>query len=366
MRVLLVLPYAWDLVPGQRYRIEQWASWLRERGVDLQVSSLLSREDRGLLYRRRHFPQKALLLLARLGHRVRELRGAGDADAIWLHRAAFPVGPAFLERWLARSGVPIIYEFDDAIYIADTTQANRRFRFLKCSGKTADICRLSRHIVVGNEYLAQYARQFNPNVTVIPTTIDTDAYQPCAAYRESAPVVIGWSGSQTTVAHLRTLDTALQRVAAMARVRVRVIGTGSYPLPGLDVQASLWSSDTECLDLSQIDIGVMPLPDAEWARGKCALKALQYMALGIPTVVSPVGVNSEIIGHGVNGFLAGSEEEWVECLMRLVHDVRLRERLGRAGRRTVEQRYSASVQAPHVLALLQQVCGERVPSVVTG
>lgn len=354
-----MLPYAWDTVPGQRFRIEQWHPRLQAQGVEFVVSTLLTASQQRLLYSRGRAARKAIMLAGTMLRRALDVRLARQVDAIWLHRAAWPVGPALLERLLARTGVPLIFEFDDAIYLADTAEANRRWRALKFAGKTSAICRLSTHVVVGNAYLADHAARFNPAVTTIPTTIDTDVYHPRADYRDASPVVIGWSGSRTTVAHLGTLDRVIQRVAAEVPVRLRVIGTDAYPLEGVDTAAMEWSPEREVPELSRFDIGVMPLPDEEWARGKCALKALQYMALGVPTVTSPVGVNADIIRDGENGLLARDEDEWVAKLVGLSRDVALRESLGRAGRQTVERTYSAAVQAPRVLELLERLCSAR-------
>lgn len=356
MRVLLMLPYDWDTMPSQRFRIEQWAPWLRAHGVHLDVSTLLSHREQQLLYRPGNSARKGLMLAAALGRRLVRTLNTGGYDAVWLHRAASPVGPALIERMLARRGVPIIYEFDDAIYLADTSAANARWRFLKCAGKTADICRMSAHVVVGNNHLSQYAGHLNSNVTVIPTTIDTDRYQACCDYADTSPVVIGWSGSRTTVAHLRMLDSVLQRVATQADVRLHVLGTPSYPLAGVQTYAAPWTAEAELPELQRFHIGIMPLPDQEWARGKCALKALQYMALGIPTVTAPVGVNADLIQDGENGCLAATDDEWVERLLSLVRDARLRRRLGLAGRSTVDVTYSTRVQAPRVYELLERVC----------
>lgn len=362
MRVLLLLPYAWDTSPSQRFRIEQWAPLLQADGIELCPATLLTRAEQKLLYAKQSPAAKAAMLGRVLLRRLNQLKGLHQYDAIWLHRAAYPLGPPVLERLFCRARVPVILEFDDAIYLANTSAANARWSGLKCAGKTSELCRLSTHVVVGNEYLATYARQHNPNVSIIPTTIDTDAYAAREEYRDSDPVVIGWSGSGTTVAHLRTINRVLQRVAEQAPVRLHVMGTPEYSLKGVNTRALEWSPEVELPELNEFDIGVMPLPDEEWARGKCALKALQYMALGIPTVTAPVGVNADIIRDGENGFLAVTEDEWVDRLLRLVRDVKLRERVGRAGRATVVSEYSAVVQAPHVRELLQQLSRRRKPA----
>jgi len=214
---------------------------------------------------------------------------------------------------------------------------------------------MSAHVMVGNPYLAEYARRVNPNVTVIPTTIDLNKYE----VREADPAkeypVIGWTGSFSTVQHLDTLRGALEKLARRERFKLRVIGTPQYQIEGVEVEAMPWRAQSEIEDLAPCDIGIMPLPDDKWSKGKCGLKALQFMALGIPTMCSPVGVNTEIIQDGENGFIAGTEDEWVEKLAQLIRSNDLRQRIGLAGRRTVEQKYSAEVQAPRVFEIFQSV-----------
>jgi glycosyltransferase involved in cell wall biosynthesis len=164
---------------------------------------------------------------------------------------------------------------------------------------------------------------------------------------------VGWSGSFSTVQHLDTIRDVLKELAATEQFRLRVIGTPTYKIPGVDTEAMQWRSATEIEDLGEIDIGLMPLPDEDWSRGKCGLKALQYMALGIPTVCSPVGVNSTIIQDGVNGYLADTPEEWINVLKRLLHSPELRREIGLAGRKTVEDEYSGRVVAPRVAEIFR-------------
>jgi glycosyltransferase involved in cell wall biosynthesis len=209
--------------------------------------------------------------------------------------------------------------------------------------------------MVGNPYLAEYARQVNDRVTVIPTTIDTEKYRVLPRTEKTGPPVIGWTGSHSTVQHLDTLRGALKKLAERESFRLRVIGTPAYECPPIEVEAMAWRADSELEDLSAIDIGVMPLPDDKWSKGKCGLKALQFMALGIPTICSPVGVNTDIIQDNENGFIAGTEDEWVEKLTRLLRSAELRQRLGQAGRATVEQKYSAITQTPRVYEIFKSV-----------
>jgi glycosyltransferase involved in cell wall biosynthesis len=165
--------------------------------------------------------------------------------------------------------------------------------------------------------------------------------------------VIGWSGSFSTVQHLDTIREALQELAKKHRFKLRVIGTPEYVLDGVETEAIEWRSETEVDDLRAIDIGIMPLPDDQWSKGKCGLKALQYMALAKPTICSPVGVNTDIIQDSENGMIADGQAEWIEKIKRLMHSAELRRKLGRAGRETVEREYSAKAVAPKVLEVFQ-------------
>ena len=246
----------------------------------------------------------------------------------------------------------MVFDFDDAIYLPTASPANAWAAALRSPDKTDGLCRRARHVTVGNEHLAQYARERNPAVTVVPSTIDTDVYVP----RERAPQptpVVGWTGSLTTLPHLQALGPALARLAREVPFRLEVVG-GTLELPGVEVVCRTWRAETEVADLRSFDVGLMPLPDDEWARGKCGMKALQYMALAIPPVVSPVGMNAALVRDGKNGFHARTEDEWVDRLTRLLRDPDLGVRLGREARRTVEEHYAARVQAPRLAEVFRQ------------
>jgi len=358
LRALAIVPSKFDTSPGQRFRIEQWAPGLRAAGIDVTFEAFEDDSLNRVIYEPGHPIRKAAAVAAAFGRRMTHARKAREFDIVYVFREAAVLGPAVFERWIRRSGVPFIYDFDDAVFERYVSPSNGYLSLLKCPGKTAAICRLATHVIAGNRYLADYARRHNDRVTIVPTTIDTEAYQPVAPARKRVPVV-GWSGSHSTVQHLRRIDTALKRLAATHEFRLKVIGTNSYPLDGVAVDAQPWRRDTETVDLAEIDIGVMPLPDDRWSRGKCGLKALQYMALGIPAICSPVGVNSEIIRHDENGLLASTEDEWVTTLGALLDNQERRERLGSAGRRTVEAAYSAHAAIPVVAQLFRNTAGAR-------
>ncbi|MFN0277446.1 MAG: glycosyltransferase family 4 protein [Pyrinomonadaceae bacterium] len=353
MRVLAVVPSIYDTSPGQRFRIEQWEPILRKGGVEITYAPFETDELRSVLYKRGQILTKIKAVTRNMKRRGEEIESLSEFDLVYLFREAALLGPPWFERKLARSGVPVVFDFDDAIFFSYKSPSNGYLSYLKFPRKTAESCRLSTHVMAGNEFLANYARQNNENVTIIPTTIDTDKYKFVERTKEPDVLIIGWSGSFSTIQHLDTIRDVLHELAKTEKFRLRIIGTPEYKLPGVDVEAIQWRSETEIDDLRQIDIGLMPLPDDNWSKGKCGLKALQYMALGISTICSPVGVNSTIIRDGENGFLADSKEEWIEKIKILIHSSELRQKFGRAGRETVEREYSAKVVAPKVLEIFR-------------
>jgi len=362
MRVLALMPALYDTSPSQRYRLEQWEPLLRERGVEITYESFEDEELHAVVYKPGQIGRKLQLVTRGLGRRLSHVNKARNFDLVYIMREAALLGPPIFERLIYQQRVPIVFDFDDAIFVSYRSPSNGYLSYLKFASKTRTICRLASHVMVGNPYLAEYARQVNDNVTVIPTTIDTNKYNVAPRKTSSGPLTIGWTGSYSTVQHLDTLRDALQELAKTEQFRLRVIGTPTYECAPLEVEAMPWRAATELEDLSAIDIGVMPLPDDNWSKGKCGLKALQFMALGIPTICSPVGVNTDIIQDNENGFLAASKVEWVDKLSRLLRSAELRRRLGDAGHATIEEKYSATTQAPRVYEVFKSVLrDQKVP-----
>jgi glycosyltransferase involved in cell wall biosynthesis len=291
--------------------------------------------------------------------RLGSVWGAKKYDAVLVHREASLVGPAWSER-LAWSQCPrLIYDFDDAVWIPYVSPTNRYLSYLKFPGKTRTICRMASLVLAGNDHLAQWARRHSDNVHVVPSTVALREYRARPANDHRDEAVIGWTGSHSSVQYLRLLEEPLARLRQKRAFRLVLIGVSGISMPGIDVECRPWNSATEAEDLWGFSIGVMPLPDEPWARGKCGMKAIQYMAVGVPSVVSPVGANRTIVRDGIDGYHAVSSDLWVDRLERLLADAELRRRMGDAARASVAERYSAEVHAPRVAALFKGLIENR-------
>ena len=361
IRVLALSPIP-EEGAGCRFRVCQYIPYLRDAGFDVTVSSFYTPEFFKLVYQPGHYLHKAATFLALSMRRVKELLTVKDYDLVWLYREAIPVGPPVVERLIAARGVPIVYDFDDAIFLPNVSEANKAVGFLKRPGRVATIARQSRKVVVGNEFLAQYARRYNQDVTVIPTAVDTTRFVPRPPDVEPRrELVVGWIGSPTTFPYLAALAPVLRQVAARHRFTLRVSGAGRrVEFPGVKVEEVPWSMKGEVRLFNSLDIGVYPLTDDEWSKGKCGFKAIQCMACGVPVVAAAVGVNREIITDGVDSFLASTLDEWVAKLGRLLTEADLRARMAEAGRRRIEDRYSLRITAPALAAVLAEALGRTV------
>ncbi|MFB3814152.1 MAG: glycosyltransferase family 4 protein [Terriglobales bacterium] len=360
MKVLVVAPSLRNTSPGSRFRIEQWMRWMERDGVEFAYSGFDDEDLHAVIYQPGHYFAKAYHMLRAVGRRLALVPHLRQYDAVFLYEEASRIGPAIIERIIRWLRVPLVYDFCDPIYIAGRSPTNSFFSYLKCAGKTATICRVASHVIVGNPDLAEFAGQYNTRVDVVPITIDTEDYKP--RRWDVAPAqqpVIGWSGSHTTMPHLDLLRNVLQTLRRTHNFRLHVMGAPRYELPGVEVRAEPWRADAELAFLQSCDIGIMPLPGDNWTRLRSHLKARQYMGAAVPCVASPVGVIRELIQDGVNGFLAATEDEWVQKLSALLGDVNLRRHLGVAGRETIETRYSGEMWARRVLAILQSVVPQR-------
>lgn len=341
-RILYIVQHRWDRSPGQRYRCEQYFPYLQKAGFECVYSPILAtaKEDKDF-YSAGNYLRKLGLFLKGAWRRLKDVRRAKEFDIVFIYREAFMTGTIVFEKMLKRSGVKIVYDFDDAIWNHDVSQANKALGWLKRPEKTNDIIALADLVIVGNQYLATHAARFNAHAVVIPSTIDLNYYQ-VPEKKKAKAVIIGWSGSLTTIEHFKPIIPVLKKVKEKygERVAFRVFGMSDYTQEELNIKGIGWTPQNEVEQIAAFDIGIMPLPDNQWTRGKCGMKGLQYMALEVPAVMSAVGVNKDIVQDGINGFLATTDAEWIEKLSLLIESTALRESLGKAGRKTIEEKFS--------------------------
>jgi glycosyltransferase involved in cell wall biosynthesis len=354
-KVLLLCLHRPDRSPSQRYRIEQYIPFLEEHGYRFTYSYLLNEQDDKAYYSAGNYMAKLWIVLKSIEKRVIEIKKATQYDLVFVQREAFMLGTDYFEKKIG-SKTPMIFDFDDSIWLQKVSEKNKRLAFLKDADKTAKIISHAALVLAGNDYLAEYAKHYNNNVQVVPTTIDMDKYVPPERIKNNT-ICIGWSGSFSTIQYFEYAVPVLKRIKEKYgdKVSFKIIGDGNYYCKELQTQGVPWLASTEVKDLSELDIGIMPLPDDEWTKGKCGAKGLQYMGLGIATLMSPVGVNKDIIRQGINGYLLATEDEWFNCLSQLIENEELRKTVGQNGLQTVREKYSSDMWKEKYLELFSTV-----------
>ena len=338
------------LAASTRYRLGQYVPGLAKYGIDLEIRHLL-----GDVYLKRTFGgrSKPWVAMVQAGwQRLNDLRAQGAYDAMMLHCELFPLMPAWVEGSLLRQ--PYAYDFDDAFYLKYRSgRLGTLERFL--GGKFDSVTQGAKSITAGNQVLKRYAANLNPDTTLLPTVVDTTRYLPDPRPR-GRELVIGWIGSPSTAPYLGELIAPLSALGKEGPVRLVVIGGPAPIVPGVAVEELPWSEATEVGLINGFDIGVMPLPNDAWARGKCAFKLIQYMACGIPVIASPVGANVDVVGKDC-GLLPATEAEWLEAFRQLRDEPRLAAEMGYAGRERVEQHYSLLRNLPVLAEVLVATAG---------
>lgn len=351
---ILILPRYSRLGASSRLRLLQYIPALESAGLQVTARPLLGDDYVMGLYARRRpvwstlwaYVQRVVLLLV-AGRRF---------DVIWAEKELLPWLPLWVERLLLPRGVALVLDYDDAVFHRYDKHPSRLVRW-SLGYKLDGLMRRATVVTAGNPYLAERARQAGcKQVEWLPTVVDLARYpEPGPARQAGEVLTVGWIGSPSTAAYLLAVAPALAALQAVYPLRCVAIGVRPDQIAGTVFEAVPWSEQAEVAELQKLDIGIMPLPDEPWERGKCGYKLIQYMACGLPVVASPVGVNRQIVQDGVNGFLVISPNEWGDALTALIRDPALRARMGAAGRRQVEQVYCLQVQAPRVAVMLERV-----------
>jgi len=369
MRVLFVCPYPQAKAASQRFRFEQF---LDDLEFDFDLEPFWNEKQWQLIYKEGGFLTKTWGTVRALVRRFWLVSRLSKYDKIFIHREASPIGPPWFEWFAAKVfKKEVIFDFDDAIWLPNSSDANRKIAGkFKYHQKTAKICKWSKIVVVGNKYLANYAKKYASDIRVIPTIVDTENYHNPDLHKKcigqerrtlnnlnsSEVKTIGWTGTHSTLRQLEPVLPLLEILHQKIPFRFLLISdTPPSKVPSF-VEFRQWNQHREIEDLLEIDVGIMPLFDTQWEKGKCGFKAIQYQALKKPAVVSNVGVNSKVVLDGITGFVCETlsddqRECWLDALMKLLSDDRLRDELGQNARSHVAQNYSIESQKSSFLGL---------------
>lgn len=340
-QLLFIVQYPEKVSPSQRFRFELYKELLAKSGFEVTTHSFIDQAGYAVIFKNGLFLQKAWAVTKGFLRRIRLLFNMKQYDFVLLECGAAPIGPPVLEwimiKWLNKK---VIYDFDGAIWVPQVSEMNRLYGFLKTPGKTASITQWAYKVSCGNEFLCNYARQYNKHVVYNPTCVDTERHHNIPSEQDVTTITIGWTGSFSTLQYLKLIEPVLQKLQAVYDFNFKVICNQPPQLSLKNLQYTEWTAENEVTELAACQIGLMPLTQDEWSEGKCGFKLIQYLALGIPAVASPVGVNKKIIDEGVNGFLCESEAEWYAAIEKLLQNASLRKQLGAAGRKKIIEQYS--------------------------
>jgi len=351
MEILLLSRYE-NLGASSRYRFYQYLPYLRKKKIEITVAPLFDNNYIKDLYagRKKNFVK----ILKAYIKRIINLYHAKNFDLIWLEKEALPWLPAWIEYKLGISKIPYIVDYDDAIFHRYDLHYFKLIRWI-LGQKIDRIMQYATLVLVGNEYLLERAKKAGAKrIELLPTVIDLKKY-PTALFSNNEIFTIGWIGSPVTSHYLKLVVPALEEFCRKNTVRVVLIGAKKEALINITVEYIPWSEEKEIKEIQKFDVGIMPLPDNAWERGKCGFKLIQYMACGLPVIGSPVGVNKRIIKHGINGYQAKNIDEWIWSLQKLKGDRKLCQKMGKAGREIVEKEYCLQVTAPRLRDIIFSV-----------
>jgi glycosyltransferase involved in cell wall biosynthesis len=338
-----------------RQRFLQTFPYLQEEGIVVDVCPLLDNDYLDARFSGQTIPR--LSVINAYLRRFTQVLKARRYDFIWVHYELFPYLPGFFERLAKIGGKPLIVDYDDATFHQYDHHTNWLVRMV-LGEKLGSLLRRAQLACCGNPYLQEYVAKYCERSVIIPTTVDTEDYLPATGKDTSKEPVIGWVGSPSTWEYAAPILPVIRQFTDRSQAVMHAVGSGLSPSTNRAGLCHIpWEEDQEVMQIQHMDIGIMPLRDDPWARGKCGYKLIQYMACGLPVIASPVGVNAEIVEHGVNGFLASTKEEWFEALQKLIENPKLRAEMGRVGREKVEKQYSLQVYGPRVAQLIQELCG---------
>ncbi len=354
-KICVICPNPQGYAPGQRLKYEQYFKSWEAAGYSIDVFPFFSESMHHIVYKKGYFFKKVFGTIAAYARRTALLFKIRQYDLVYIFLWVTPFGLPIYEGLVSSLAKKLIYDIDDLVFLTNPG-ANKIIARLKGKSKPRFLIKRADHVITCTPFLDAYARKYNSRTTDISSTINTDTYVPVNTYDNNDELVLGWSGSHSTIRYLYLLKDALLELQTKLPFKLMVMGDDQFDIPGLKVETRPWKESYEVATLQQYDIGLYPLPLNEtWVLGKSGLKALQYMALGIPTVATNVGCNDRVIENGVSGMLVTTQDDWVNALYTLASDTALRKSMGLAARQRVEKLYSIKANTPVYLSIIQKV-----------
>jgi len=356
-RVLVICPFPQGVAAGQRLKYEQYFDYWRENGYEVTVSSFMSHDMWDIVYHKGNYRAKILGTLRGYALRIMNMFSINSYDIVYVFMWVTPVGTSLFERGFRFFAKKIVYDIEDNVMMNVSNAINPIVKALRGPGKTLYLIKNADHVITSSPFLNDYCLGYNrkQKCTYISSSIDTDKFIPVNKYSNDHKIVIGWTGTFTSVGYLDLLRDVFLKLNTRCKFRLRVIGNFEYELPGVDLEVVQWTKEKEVEDLQGIDIGIYPLEQNDWVLGKSGLKVIQYMAFGLPTVSTNIGTTPRIITHMDNGLLVKTDEEWVNSLELLINDEALRKKLGVAARESVLKNYSKNVIKKEYLSILNEL-----------
>ncbi len=359
-KILVLCPYPVNCAPSQRLKFEQYYDYFEENGFEITISSFVIPEFWKILYKNGYLFLKAYYTVIGYFLRFLDLFRLRRYDIVYVHLWVTPLGFPLFERMVKLLSKKIIYDIDDMVFLGHSSDANKSFKALKGTRKMIFLMRIADHVITCTPVLDKFVRKFNSKTTDISSTINTEIYKTKEYQAFGKPIVIGWSGSHSTSVYLKLLEPVFNELLnQQVNFKVLVIGNKdfSFENKNIPVEAISWDLENEVKELTRFDIGVYPLPFEQWVYGKSGLKALQYMALGIPTIATAIGANYRIIKHGENGFLVEKNDvqKWVEYILQIINDIDLAREIGKNARKTVLENFSVEANKEIYLNVIKSV-----------
>ncbi len=352
-KILILCTYPRGCAPSQRFRFEQYLSVFQDYGFQVTQECFFDYRMHKIIYSSGHLIKKFLGVVRGYFRRIKLIFRLHKYDYVFIHLEACPIGPPIFESIIFALKIPVIYDIDDAIFMKRISDKSLLSSSLKWPSKVKYITKHALKVVAVNDYLSIWAGDYNNSVTVIPTTIDPKVHKLVTKRGSTSIPIIGWTGTHSTAPYLDIVRLFLQEIQKTHQFLFHVICNVDPKLHELSGYKFIkWNKETEIRDLSQFDIGIMPVPEIPWANGKVGFKAIQYGALGIPSVVSNVGSSSDVVRDGITGYVVrNNAQEWCKYLIKLIENKELREILGKAASARILERYSADAQSKNYIKL---------------